>query len=92
MPPWRPGSEDRDINHIYADVGVIRVPVMVGAVLCVLFRILDLIFFDDLLAFYHTSPAIGTAVFSLLACGAAARTGLIILDLGPGDFLLRFLI
>ena len=76
------------IDHIHVDIGIGSAAIPVSAGFTVFFRVLQVLFFNDLFALDHTAAAIRTIVFALLTGCAAAGTALIILDFGAGDLLL----
>ena len=76
------------IDHIHVDIGIGSAAVPVGAGFTVFFRVLQVLFFDDLLALDHAATTVRTIVFALLTGRAAAGAALIVLDFGSGDLLL----
>ena len=79
---------NRDIDHVDMDVGVGVAAVMVCTGFTVISGLVQILFFNDLLALDHTASAIGAVVLALDASRAAAGAGLVILDLGADDLLL----
>ena len=76
------------IDHVYMNVGVGVASIMVCTGSAVILGLVQILFFDDLLALDHTASAIRAFIFSLYSSGAAAGAGLVILDLGADDLLL----
>ena len=84
--------DDRHIDDVDVDIGIRRIAVAVGALLRVFFRFFDLAFLYDLFILDHAVAAERAVILALLPSGAAARAGLVVLDLGTDDllFLCRF--
>ena len=82
------GMRNRNIDHVYADIGVRGASVAISPLLGVLLRFLDLIFLDYFFALDHAAAAVCTVVLTFFADSTAARTARIVFDLGTGDLLL----
>ena len=83
--------DDRNIDHIDADIGIGRISVVIGACLRVILRLLDLTLLDNFLVFDHAAAAVWAVVPAFLAPGAASRTAFIVFDLRAGDLFLGLL-
>ena len=67
------------------DIRIWRITIPVGTVFRILFRFLDLVFFDDFLFLDHAASAVFTIVFSFFTRSSAAGAVVVVFDLCPCD-------
>ena len=80
-----------NVHNVYVDIGIGGIPISVSTLLGIFLGFLDLLLFHYLLALDHAPAAVLAFFLALFTGSTAARTVVIVSDLGADDLLLSAL-